>query len=612
MNENRISQFPIFILVAAFVFSPLFFLPVIHSFIIPRLTLVEVVIIFIIALYLIEGKEKIKDVKLLIPWGLMNIAFFISIFSSPSLLTGWKTFIFFFLLTSFSLIVSKLTGIKRRFDILLLSVLAPGIINSAYMYAQYKGLDFGIMKSTKFIVLGTLGSPGMLGGYFSICCLISFHFFATSREKIKSIIYAVVTLFFIFVSTVTLSRTSLLSIASGLLAYFITSLLMKRTFPTRLSRCVMGVLLLSLTATVLLVPSTGIYNYAVKSDKNIQSYFFNRYKSNSVLQRRLIWKSAIEIIKENPLRGSGAGSFFYEYPKAQAKILNGRELTGSFPRIAADRIATYAHNDYLQFAAETGIPGIACFLLFPIFSLVVLYKRCRNKDPFSTNYAPVIISGITAIMVQSLFDFPMYMPATALIFWFLIGSSHIKSFSEFKKERKPSFSFRLLIYSTSGVLAFTVMMPLASAIHLSLANRYIVNGDIFKANQALENALAYDPSEPEVYVAMGRLERIKGNFSQSMMDYGMALQFSNHPSHFYGKGMAAFLSGNIEEAKKAFSSVLEIDPRSTDAMMAMALIYMETEDIQNAFAMLRRILIVDPSNKEALGYIRNMHIYNHN
>lgn len=608
MNENKNSQFPVFIIAAALVTTPLFFLPVLRSFIVPRITLMEISIIFVIALFLIEGVErKTKDAKLFIPWALLNIVFLFSILRSPSLLTGWKIFLFFFLLSTFCVIIPTLVGIKRRFDILLVSILVPGVINSFYVFLQYSGIDLPIMKNAKFVILGTLGSPGMLGGYFSICCVISYHYFVCSKGRIKSIFTAFLFLLFLSVSAATLSRTSIISIAGGLAGYFAVSLFLKKSFSARFTKSAAGIFVTILLAAAVLIPSTGIYNYAVNSNKDVKSYFFNRYKSNSALQRRLIWKSALEIINEKPMLGAGAGSFFYEYPKAQAKVLEGRELTGAFPRIAANRIASYAHNDYLQIAAESGIPGLICFLMFPFFSFISLYRKCKNKDPFALNYAPVLFSGILAVMIQALFDFPSYMPATALIFWLFLGSCHIKSYSSKPAHGTLNVKARFSIYAISGILAFTVLMPLISAINLSVANKSLVSGDVYKAKESLENALAYDPSEPEIYASLGRLERIKGNFSQSSKYYDKALSLSNHPSHYYGKGMSAFLSGNLEEAKISFYSVLEIDPRSTDAMLAMALIYMESEDTRNSSEMLRNILVVDPANKEALNYLKQLH-----
>lgn len=606
MNDHKSSHFPIYLLIFSLIASPLFFLPVIHSFILPRKALVEIFLIIIIALFMVEGKEKTKRNILTLPWFLMNATWFVSIFHSPSFLTGWKVFFFFFILSSLALIITSIYGFKKHFNLLLSAILIPGFINAVYIFIQLSGIDFEIMKNSKFMAPGTLGSPGMLGGYFSLCCIISFHLYATTKNKWKTPLFALLTLLFVVVSSITLSRTSLLSIAGGLLTFSVLSLFTKSAARDRPLKSFIAIVFLFVTATVTLLPNTGIFNYATNSDRDINSYFFNRYKSNSVLQRRLIWKSTIEIIKDNPLHGSGAGSFYYEYPPSQAKVLKGRELSGAFPRIAADRVATYAHNDFLQIAAETGFPGLISFLLFPLFSLFHIFKLSSSKDSFAVTYMPVLGSGIVALLIQSLFDFPLYMPATALIFWIFIGASSLESGVE-EKTAPIQLPARLFTYIAAGSLIFMVSMPVIAAMNLSYANSQLVNGDLNRASQFLETAVAFDPSEPEIYVELGRMERIRGNFPQSMRYYDKALILSNHPGHFYGKGMAAYLAGNLAEAEMAFSSVLDIDPRSVESLTALSMVMIEIGDKERANALFHNILEIDPSNKSALSYLKAIH-----
>lgn len=99
--------------------------------------------------------------------------------------------------------------------------------------------------------------------------------------------------------------------------------------------------------------------------------------------RLLIWASAWEMIKDNPF-GVGVGQFqrmTNRYTTPELRMLYGNPATESVNMIARD-----AHNSFILCAAETGVLGLACFLLTLIMSwgtLSRLRRRARRylSDP---------------------------------------------------------------------------------------------------------------------------------------------------------------------------------------------------------------------------------------
>ena len=77
-----------------------------------------------------------------------------------------------------------------------------------------------------------------------------------------------------------------------------------------------------------------------------------------------------------------------------------------------------AHNDYLQVLVETGLAGFACVVWF----IILLYRNgLRRFDGGNQTWRGVLrvaaLVGCTGILVHSLFDFNLQIPANAALFY---------------------------------------------------------------------------------------------------------------------------------------------------------------------------------------------------
>jgi O-antigen ligase len=107
------------------------------------------------------------------------------------------------------------------------------------------------------------------------------------------------------------------------------------------------------------------------------------------------WQGATQLIAQHPWLGSGPGTF-----------------ASSFQRVQSDgAYARYAHNLYLQMAAETGIFGVVAFLAF-VGSLLWLAVRSRHS------LARVSAIGGGALLLHGLIDFSWEIAANQWL-WFL-------------------------------------------------------------------------------------------------------------------------------------------------------------------------------------------------
>ncbi len=93
---------------------------------------------------------------------------------------------------------------------------------------------------------------------------------------------------------------------------------------------------------------------------------------------------------------------------------------------AVDRVVTnHAHNDYLELALETGIPGILLMLAFLAWWAVVASGAWRS--PASSPYARAAAVASAAILFHSLVDYPLRTAALSCVFAMCLGLMSIRA-----------------------------------------------------------------------------------------------------------------------------------------------------------------------------------------
>jgi O-antigen ligase len=132
--------------------------------------------------------------------------------------------------------------------------------------------------------------------------------------------------------------------------------------------------------------------------------------ASSVVARYDFWRAAVQTTREHPLFGTGPGTFAKAYAKVKQP---GSEMT------------RLAHNDYLEQASDSGIPGFLLYAIFVIGGLAWTFRPKPGGDPVKLG----VQLGLLGWALHSFMEFHLYLPAMAwpafaLLGWLLGGRSN--------------------------------------------------------------------------------------------------------------------------------------------------------------------------------------------
>ena len=132
--------------------------------------------------------------------------------------------------------------------------------------------------------------------------------------------------------------------------------------------------------------------------------------SESFGNRWEIWLNTFEIVKDFPLLGTGLGTFSRVFPMYRSFHIRG--------------VFTHAENDFLQLASEVGLIGLGLLLVLSIFLFYRAVVRIRSLPPMDSRRWIGVggLVGILALLLHSLVERNIQVPANAFLFTFLFAS----------------------------------------------------------------------------------------------------------------------------------------------------------------------------------------------
>ena len=155
--------------------------------------------------------------------------------------------------------------------------------------------------------------------------------------------------------------------------------------------------------------------------------------------RLSIDRDALRMFRIKPVLGWGLGTFPTVYPQFRSFYTN--------------FFVNEAHNDYLQLLCEMGLLGFGTMVWF----LIVLYRRAIPQvknwmSDVSSAVTLACILGTTGILVHSVLDFNLQIPATAALFYVFCTLAAAPPLFQRARKRRPVSSEEEEIFPASEVV----------------------------------------------------------------------------------------------------------------------------------------------------------------
>jgi hypothetical protein len=124
-------------------------------------------------------------------------------------------------------------------------------------------------------------------------------------------------------------------------------------------------------------------------------------------------RDTIKMAQAKPVLGWGIGTFGQIFPMYQGSELY-RKATVGGASVWEPRFYEFAHNDYLQFWAESGALG--CILLASVPALLVVSICCHGSQGRRDAVSHWLAVGCVLVLLLALIDFPFGNEAVDVLF----------------------------------------------------------------------------------------------------------------------------------------------------------------------------------------------------
>ena len=338
---------------------------------------------------------------------------------------------------------------------------------------------------------------------------------------------------------------------------FVLPALRRSKRPKRSHKAIVIVLPLLCAVVTLVVASPS--TRALVLDKAASMINFN---DKPIQFRLLTWRSTLSMIAEHPF-GVGLANYEMAYPPYRSP--EEHRITGRFKKVE------HAHNEYLQTTAELGVYGTVAFLFLIVSFFRAGASAARNARAREDRLMlQAIVVGQLAVLVHSLFSFPLHLPVTLMMFWVYCG-----------------FVAAPIRIKTGAVIASRNSARLAPALVLAAIVIAILQ---LSASELIS----------QYHQSRGILLKNEAQYDRAAAEFRRAAKFCN--SNFLNHYLASVClrkMGKLDDATEESLKGLECNPNDRHSIFNLGALYAYKGRIDDAIRLWKRVLSLDPDYAQA-------------
>jgi len=330
-----------------------------------------------------------------------------------------REFVYLSCLVGFFFIVTRNMRSRGQALFMMGAIIGLGILESVYGIAELFGakllfesnikgsIPVGESALWRWSILGTFGNANHLASYLALTCPLLLGYGRLWKGEWRYILLLCLVVAFACL-VLTGARGSMLAGIVGLSIPIIWSYHKGIRFDARHALAAVAMLVALLAVVFMIKPNIGRdIVIRIKSSSPFG-------KGGSIQFRLLTWGVSMRMIEHRPIFGSGPGTYKLLYLPTLAEYLKGGDplsVWGFMQKM------NEPHNEFIQSAVETGIPGLALLLTFLIGAIRAGFRALSKLKPPDDFFVITAIACIIGVLVDAAASISFHVVPTCIAFW---------------------------------------------------------------------------------------------------------------------------------------------------------------------------------------------------
>jgi len=515
---------------------------------------------------------------------------------------GYMIFLSYFII--YFLIINNVNNQEQFFSFIKLFFIISFIV-AIYALMQYYDFDPYFKEFND--ITSTIGQKNWISNYLVMAFPLIFSYFLLQRIKRNKIFFFLLLSIIYTTLVICQGRGIWISIISTVLIgiFLIFKFKLFKIFQN--NRNWLFLLILTFLLITIIYSTDNPLNKSVITVPQRAISTFDE-QDPSVNTRILLWKNAVEMIKDRPLFGSGIGTFKMKYLNYQAEFLRENPYYIKYSVKSGE-----AHNEYLQMGAELGLVGLGVFIsiILIFYSLALDFFKKKEGNVENKIIFFGLFMGITCFLIHSLFTFPLHVPSLGTTFFILfslavvyIAISNLDEISiknkivkkiNLKNSRVKILFYILIFIIMILAIILLVVNPYLAEIYYFTGMRHDVDKNYDRALPNFEYATLLDPYNGRILHALGTTYYNLKMFDKAEELLQRTKKYIIDANTFYNLGLIYSQVSLYRKAEEEFKLAVYLNPKFKKGYHYLGLLYFQQKDYDKAIEQWKKILEIEPN-----------------